>query len=195
MIYAVVLFASVFLVLLAKRGKRGGSRRRRRYLRGKILQDCDLGALATKSLVSCVSSEVASERLFVTSVDLSWALKDLIVVADDGPVIVGIAHSDYSAAEIEAVIENAGSWSEGDLIAQEIAKRKIRIVGQFEQTSAGAQGSQTFVLNEGQPIHTKLNWVLNTGAGLDFFAYNNGDDALTTGGALSIAGHANLWVA
>ncbi len=166
---------------------------RGKYLKGKVEQDCSLGALGPKTLVSCVSQEVASERLKISSIELIWALKDLAIVVDDGPVIVGVAHSDYTAAEIEEVIENSGSWSEGNLTAQEIAKRKVRIVGVFRQIGVAAEAAQTFVLNEGRPIKTKLNWILTTAKGLDFWAYNAGPNALTTGSVMSIYGHANLW--
>lgn len=164
-------------------------RRRRKYLRGKIEQDCALGALATKALVSCVSQETVLERMLVSSVDLTWALKNLASVSTDGPVIVGLAHSDYSASEIEEVIENSGSWKEGDLVAQEIGKRKVRIVGILR----GETDGKASVLNDGKPIKTRLNWILTTGKGIDFFAYNAGSDALTTGSILNIYGHANLF--
>ncbi len=164
-----------------------------KYIRGKIEIDGDLGALATKSLVAVPTGEVTSERMWLSSVKATWSLKDLAIVVDDGPVLVGLAHGDYTAAEIEAVIENSGSWDEGDLVNQEIAKRKVRIVGTFRATAAAAEAVQTYVLNEGRPITTKCNWILTTGKAIDFWAYNMGTDALTTGSKLGVYGHANLW--
>lgn len=176
---------------MVKHKKRGRRSRMKRYLKGKIEQDCDLGALATKALVSCVSSEVARERLLLSSVSLSWTLKDMTIIADDGPILCGLAHSDYTAAEIEEVIENSGSWDEGDLVQQEVAKRKVRIIGIFRSSNLTAAGAA--VLNNGEPIKTKLNWILTTGKGLDFFFYNMGSDAITTGAQGHVYGHANLF--
>jgi len=162
-----------------------------RYIRGKIEIDGALGALASKSLVAVPTSEVTSERMWLSSVKATWSLKDLAAVVDDGPVIVGLAHGDYSAAEIEAVIENAGSWDEGDLVSQEIGSRKVRIVGTFRTQQADVVAAK--VLNDGRMITTKCGWILTTGKAIDFWAYNVGADALTTGSALHVYGHANLW--
>lgn len=176
---------------MAKHPKRRG-RRFRRYIKGKLELDCELGALAGDTLVSCVAQETASERMLISSIVNTWSLKDLDPSVDDGPLICGVAHSDYSAAEIEEVIENTGSWSEGDLVAQEVAKRKVRIVGTF-QVLEGPGDTQVSVLNDGRPIKTKLNWILNTGQGLDFFVFNAGSGAIITGSSMHIYGHANLW--
>lgn len=164
-----------------------------RYVRGKIELDGALGNLATKDLVAIPTQEVTTERMFVSSVKAAWALKDLLLAPDDGPVVVGIAHGDYTAAEIEEFLENAGSWDEGDLISQEIGKRKVRIVGTFRAVGAEAETAQTFVLNDGRPITTKLGWILTSGKALDFWAYNAGSGPLLTGSFLHIYGHANLW--
>jgi len=164
-----------------------------RYIRGKIEIDGALGALATKSLVAIPTAETASERLYNSSIVATWSLKDLAITVDDGPILVGLAHGDYTAAEIEEVLENAGSWDEGNLVQQEVARRKVRIVGSFRATAAGAEAVQTYVLNQGRPIRTKTGWILTTGKPIDFWAYNMGSGSLTTGANLHIYGHANLW--
>lgn len=164
-----------------------------KYIKGKLEIDGALGALATKALVAIPTAEVTKERMFVSSIKATWALKDLALSPDDGPVLVGLAHGDYTAAEIEQVIENAGSWDEGDLVNQEVGKRKVRIVGTFRATGVAAEAAQTFVLNEGRPITTKMGWILTTGKGIDFWAYNQGTGALVAGAFLHIYGHVNLW--
>ncbi len=186
-----ILLSLVAFMLLAKRTPR--RRRMGRYLRGKVALDFDLGALATLDAIAATLEGVVEERTFASSIVATWALADATVVADDGPIIVGVAHGDYTAVEIEEFIENAGSWTEGNLVAQEIAKRKIRIVGVFEMIAAGAQASQTYVLNDGKPIKTKLGWILTTGQSLDIWAYNSGTDTWTTASHVQVYGHVNLF--
>ncbi len=183
----------MLLALLA--AKKGKGRRRRRYLKGNLDFELDLGTLAANALVSGILGNTVTERTLVSSVVATWALSDMTINAGDGPILCGVAHSDYSDAEIEAVIENTGAWAEGDLIAQEIAKRKVRQIGKFDQSSSeGGVFSGASVLNEGRPIKTKLNWILTTGQTLRFWAYNTGDSALaTTDPDMTVNGHANLW--
>ncbi len=187
------LFSAMHHSAMMARKPTRRKRRMGKYIRGKIEVDGALGALATKALVAIPTAEVTRERMWLSSVKGSWALKDLTLSADDGPVLVGLAHGDYSAAEIEEFIENTGSWDEGDLVQQEVGKRKVRIVGTFRALGAVAESEQTFVLNEGRPITTKCGWILTTGKAIDFWAYNMGTGTLITGSFLHVYGHANLW--
>ncbi len=187
----ILVAAAAMLAMARKPAKR--RRRMGRYLRGSVELDFDLGALATKDLIAGPFAGVVEERTFVSSVVATWAIKDLAIVADDGPIIVGIAHGDYTAVEIEEFLENSGSWTEGNLVQQEVAKRKVRVVGTFRAVAAAAEATQTYVLNEGRPIRTKCGWILTTGQTIDAWAYNAGSDAITTGSKVSVYGHANLW--
>jgi len=186
----------IIIVLLAAlgmarkgRGKRGS--RFRKYLRGSVDEGLLLTTIGANSLLSSDFDETVNERAFVSSIVASWSLANWTDIANAGPILVGIAHSDYTSSEIEAVIENTGSWNEGSLVEQEIAKRKIRIVGQF---SGAASAADAQVLNDGKPIRTKCGWILNQGQTLKVWAYNTGTVAVaTTVPFLHVQGHANLW--
>lgn len=169
-------------------------RRFRRYLKGKVTIDLSLGSLASNSGVTASNGDVLTEKAWLSSVVLTHAMSKFTAVSDDGPVIVGVAHSDYSIGEIEEWVENQGGWEEADEIGQEIAKRKIREVGMFA-IPEGATGSGTVMLNDGKPIHTKCGWMLTTGQTLRVWAYNTGTGALTTNPSYHPQGHANLWPA
>ena len=163
----------------------------RRYIRGNVDETLTAAALAPQALASAVFDESVVERTFVSSLIASWSLSGVTPAAGDGPLLVGIAHQDYTDAEIEAFIEATGSWSEADLVAQEVSKRKIRIVGTF---AVPADALETVVLNDGKPIRTKLGWILTTGQSLDLWAYNLGSSAFaTTTPTVHVQGHANLW--
>ncbi len=159
------------------------------YLAGNIDLDLGLATLAAKTGVVSVT-KIVQEKRRVSSISCRYSLSDFTVAANTGPILVCVAHSDYSLAEIEAWIERAGSWSMSDLIADEVRQRKVRRIGIFP-TPSTAGGS---VLNEGRPIRTKLNWVLITGQGLQFIAYNLGTGALvTTSPNVNMQGTAHLW--
>ncbi len=172
--------------------RKGGRRKFRRYIKGMIDEQLVIGTLAGRTLARAGGDEQVSERTFASSIVASWTLSEVTLEANVGLLMVGLAHSDYSAAEIEQVIENTGSWDEGDLVQQEIAKRKVRIVGIFGQ--AGQQAVGWDVLNEGRPIKTKLGWILTTGDGLAYWAYNLGTGAFsTTVPEMDVQGHINLF--
>ncbi len=171
--------------------KKKGRRAFRKYLAGKINHSQLLGTLTAKSAISAVVAETLSEKAWLSSVKATWAVGDWTPAAGDGPIMVGVAHSDYSTSEIEAWIENSGSWSQGDKVTQEIGRRKIRRVGVLQSPVNTTEG---VVLNDGKPITTKCNWQLITGQSVRIWAYNMGISAFATTDPLVVVnGHANLW--
>jgi len=143
-----------------------------------------LGTLADNTLLSGVVGENTDQDMFLMSIDGIWALG--AHTAGEGPITVGLAHEDYTDAEIQQFLDNTGSWSPGDLIDQEIAKRKIRIVGVFP----GADTDE--VLNDGKPIRTKCMWRNATGQSLKNWAFNKSGAPLTTGSVILLTGNAYL---
>ncbi len=172
--------------------KKGGTRRKfSRYIRGNLDENLQLVTLAAKTLVSDVTDEQVDGKTRVSSIDATYSLDG--VTAPQGPFLFGVAMSDYTDAEIEAVIENTGSWNEGDLINQEIAKRKVRIIGTL-QLDSGAAGTTDYKFNNGKMIKTKLNWMLTAGDRLRFWVYNLAGSAVsTTDPAFRVNGSVNLW--
>ncbi len=162
-----------------------------KYIRGEVDETLTLSTLAGKTLISALFDEVTSEQMRISSLDAAYSLGTYTPVLNAGPIMVGIAHSDYTDPEIEAWIETTGSWDRGDKIAQEIGRRLIRKIGVFEVPD---NANDEVVLNDGKPIKTKLNWHLNTGKTLRLWSYNLGTAALsTTNPAVRAEGHANLW--
>lgn len=173
---------------MAKRGRR--RRSNKVYLKGQVNETLDLGTLGADALVVDTFDEVVEESSLLSSIVATWSLDG--IVAGQGPILFGVAHSDYTAAEIEEVLENTGAWKQGDKISQEKAKRLVRIIGTF----VGTQGTGTndAKWNDGRPVKTKLNWRLQTGQTLDMWAYNISQAALTTAAPkMRAVGHVNLW--
>ncbi len=165
-------------------------RKYRRYLRGAIEFKQDLGTLASKVVISANISDVLTEEAYLTSIRCAHTLQQFTTGSDVGPVLVGVSHSDYTAAEIEEWIENSGSWKTGDMRSQEIARRKVRRVG-IHTNPTGT--NLTSVLNDGNQITTKCGWLLASGQTVKFWAYNMGIGALTGNTDMQASGHANLW--
>lgn len=176
---------------MAKHPKR--RRKFGRYIRGNVDETLSLGTLAGRTLVLVGFDEGVEERTWISSLKASWSLDDWTAGANIGPFLVGVAHSDYTAAEVEAWIEQTTSWKEGDLIAtREVGRRLIRQAGILR--SSNIDGVGVSVLNEGRPFTLKLNWMLTSGQNLDLWAYNLGTSPLaTTVPNLHVEGHANLW--
>ncbi len=183
------LAAITALLALAKR--RGSGRRKMgKYIRGNIAENMALGTLAANTLISGTTDTV-NERTLISSVVASYSLSGFTAGDNIGPVLVGLAHGDYSDAEIEEWVENQTSWDEGDLKQQEVANRKIRRIGLFDIPAAVGE---SIALNEGRLIKSKLNWILLQGQALKLWAYNTGTAAIaTTDPNVHMQGHANLW--
>ncbi len=163
-----------------------------RYIRGSIDEDLQLGTLASKTVASGLWDETVNERTLISSIVCSWSLDG--ITSPQGPIMFGVAHGDYTAAEIEQVIENTGSWNEGDKVNQEISKRQVRMIGILEQGGGGSGVIEDYGFNVGKPMKTKLNWILNQGQTIRMWAYNLSGSALSaTDPAMRANGHANLW--
>ncbi len=174
---------------MAKHRKR---RKFRRYLKGNIDFQLALVTLAGDTLLGANAPDSVTETAWLSSVKASYALRAYTVAAGDGPVVVGLAHSDYTDAEIEEWMENTTSWQQGNKIAQEKAKRFIRQIGVFSLPLNAAEVGD-ISLNDGRLITTKCGWLLTTGQTVKFWAYNSASGALTTGSVFHVNGHANLW--
>ncbi len=170
-------------------------RKFRRYLKGQIDEEQGLNALATKTGVKRSVADTVVESCWCTSVHASWSISQWTPTEDAGPIMVGIAHSDYTLAEIEEWIENADSWNQGDLRSQEIARRKIRRVGLLEWPS-GTNPNDIYSMNDGRMIRTKCGWMLETGQTIALWYYNTGEAAVASSVPnVHTQGHANLWPA
>ncbi len=139
-----------------------------------------LGTLAADDVISESFPTVLTEKSFFLSYELVCSMRG--GTPTEGPVHIGIAHSDYSAAEIEEAIEAAGAWDEGDLVAREQSRRMVRLLGVFPMED------QDEVLNDGKPFRGKLRWPIEAGKTIAMFGYNRSGAILTDGATLQLEG-------
>ncbi len=145
------------------------------------------GALASVDVQSGVLGDPTEDKLRVISVEFAyaWGGKQ---PADDGCQF-GLAHSDYSAAEIEECLEAQGAIDLGDKLAQEQSNRLVREIGIMSGGDSAAGG---IMFNDGRPVKTRLNWLLAAGDQLQLWIRNSSAVIWTTGSTVSVTG--NLWV-
>lgn len=134
----------------------------------------------TAITVGCTGSADGAYRC--VSINGAWALTGL--TEGEGPITVGYAHSDYSVTEIKEALEAITSINVGDKIAQEKANRLVRVVGTLND-------GQSADLNDGEPVKTRLNWLIPIGKEINVFAYNEGT-TLTTGASVNMSG--DMWI-
>ncbi len=140
-------------------------------------------ALATLADAVVLQANVAggtfAEDFRVTSIRSTWTMRG--ATPDEGPIMLGYNHGDYTVTEVKENIESQGLSPAGK-IEREQANRLVRQIGAFQ--GAG----QDKVLNDGKPIRTKLNWIIQDGIGLEFFAMNQSGAILTTGSIIELFG-------
>ncbi len=158
--------------------------RKRRLFVPRVAASHALVTLASNDLNLTAFPTLLDQEVYAISMDVTALLHG--ATGNEGPVIFGVAHSDYLAAEIEEWFEAGGSWSKGDKVANEQAQRKCRTIGSFDYLAA------TERLNDGKPVRVKLGFVIEDGKGLTLWAYNEGTAALTTGSIIEIKGKAYL---
>ncbi len=164
---------------------------KRRFNLRKVRVEAGLpiGALAASAVVASTLTATSANVYRVTSLNCSFSITDLGAAIDD-TFQFGVAHGDYTAAEIEECIEATGAIDVGDKIAQERGNRLVREIGSISSQSGQAAGGINF--NEGKPVKVKLNWKIGIGQVIDFYVRNGSGVVYTTGASLKAKGH--IWV-
>ncbi len=134
---------------------------------------------ADGAVVSSAGDPMGREFFWISG-DIYWALKGATV--GEGPIVVGIAHNDYTDAELTENLNQTGMEDPGDKIAQERGRRLVRRAGQFSVVAANE------VLNDGKAKRTKAGFVLTDGFAPNFWAQNRSGATLTTGMVVQISG-------
>ncbi len=169
--------------MMAHKGRSGG--RARYSLRGvRFDSDITLSTLGNVTVLTNGVTGNADGAYRMISIETTWSRKG--GTGGEGPITVGYAHSDYSAAEIKEALEVNASISVGSKIENEQANRLVRIVGVFPGLGTDE------ALDDNRPIKTRLNWFIPIGKEVNLFAYNNSGASLTTGTVIDCVG--KCWV-
>ncbi len=167
--------------------KRGG-RRSFNLRKVRVAGFTNIGALVALDVISDPITNASTNPFRLMSMDIAWGLANLGATVDDGQEF-GVAHSDYTDAEIEECLEAQASIDVGDKVAQERSNRLVRTIGQIVG-NAGTGAGMNF--NDGRKLKTKLNWRMGIGDTLSLWVRNGSDTVYTTGARLTGVG--NIWV-
>ncbi len=162
-------------------------RKRRRYnlRKVRIAASSDVGALAALDVASNVIINAASDTYRLISIIASYAWSGKALV--DDACSFGLAHSDYTAAEIEECLEAVTAIDLGDKVAQERANRLVREIGTFGSGPAVA-GDGGMMFNDGRRVKTRLNWLMSIGDQIQLWMRNGSGVIYTTGSSITIDG-------
>ncbi len=158
--------------------KKGG--RRRGIKHATFNSGLAVGALASADLIGATLLTNGPSDKYLVSGDFLVAYNDH--TAGEGPMSVGVAHGDYSDAEIEEWLEQQASLDESDKIAQEQGRRLCRKIGMF----SGNEVSE--MLNNGTKIRIPLRFKLRGGELLRLWVANEDNTILATGTIVSMVG-------
>ncbi len=164
--------------------------RRRRFNLRKVRVATTVGitALAAGDVITGFLTVASTDPFRVISTDLNYSVVNLGAAIDDGQEF-GMAHSDYTAAEVEECLEAQTAINPGNKVGQEQANRLVRSVGTVAgQGLAGA----SLGFNDGKPVKTKLNWHMAIGDALNVWIRNGSQVVYTTGSALRVQG--TIWI-
>ncbi len=156
----------------------------------RINSSFNVGALDVGVVTSGAMTSAAADKLRFISLIGAWSWSDLSAAIDDA-MSFGVAHSDYTSAEIEEALEAVGAIDLGDKVAQEQSNRLVREIGIFSgsQTATTVSNAE---FNDGKPVRTKLNWLMSAGDTLHVWVRNASGTIYTTGSAIKFSG--KLWV-
>ncbi len=155
----------------------------------RVATSVAIGALATGDLGTGVLTLAASDTYRLVTTKLAYSWTDVQAVIDD-TMEFGLAHSDYSAAEIEECIEAGASIDLGNKVQQEQANRLVRTIGVFNQGTHDVGAGASF--NDGLPVKVKLNWKMSIGDTLNVWFRNGSGVVYTTGSSISAIG--DIWI-
>ncbi len=172
---------------MAKRPYR--KRRSFNLRRVRVQNELAIGALAADDVISGALTLAGVGTYRAMSIKCAWGLSDIPIGLDDN-FQFGVAHSDYTAAEIEECLEAQESIDLGDKVAQERANRLVRLIGIMNPIIVTADTGAQF--QNGRQVKTRLNWLMSIGDTLVVWVRNGSGTIWSTGTLITTIG--DLWV-
>ncbi len=164
---------------MAKHKKRSKGRKDIAFAAISVTENLAVGALVNNTAIFGALIAALGDDFYAISADLMWTMVD--GTGGQGPVEVGVAHGDYTIAEVKEYLDVDMS-DPGNLIAKEQNRRLIRRAGIFNVLS-GAES-----LFDGQAKRLPLKFVINEGSPFNMWLMNRSGGTLTTGMLIRVSG-------
>jgi len=151
-----------------------------------------LGTLASVAAVLQDNVKTFEEDFRMLKHEVFLHLKGGTFVEGDGPIVVGIASGDLAVAEIAEAMVTDGPFGRDQRVEDERATRPVwgLYMLEFVPTS-GSQDNRWIQMATGK----KPRWSFSNPDGFNWFAFNMGSGALTTGGVIELlATYFGLWL-
>lgn len=138
--------------------------------------DLGLATLAADTVQISTLCEALSEDFHAISMDSVWSMRGH--TAGEGPIAVGVAHGDFTAAEVEEYLELNYQDPHNKIDAERATRgRWIRTIAIFDGVASDEK------VNNGVNIRTKLNFLIED-EGFNIWAWNKDSSSLTTGSVI-----------
>ncbi len=161
--------------------KKGRSTKGLRKIRVNTQQN--LATLANQAVIKTPLYQAATSnarRQWLMSFEGFISIKD--VTAGEGPLIVGVSHSDLSTTEVaEAIL--AQNSNVDDIIEREQARRPVREWGVFV-----AKDVDEYLNNDQTKKKYKIKFSVGEGFTPELYIFNDSAATLTTGASVHISG-------
>ncbi len=181
MMMEIVILLIVLTIGMAKHGRRRRSRWTSDMQKVQLFQVLALSTLAASTLIGADMIASGDDQYRILSMTGYWSLRG--GTAGEGPLIMGVAHSGYSDAQIEAVLETETMLTRGNIVAtREVGRRLVRRVGQF--SGVGTEE----VLNDGKVTKVRLNWAMGEASVPRMWVHNFSGATLAGGAIVSFNG-------
>ncbi len=168
------------VILLASKHTSRKRRYNPNFVGIRVNNSVALSTLADGAVLKLTLMQVTQEFYAITG-HLSYSIRDL--AAGEGPLLIGLAHGDYTVTEIKEAIE-ADQTSQGTKIEQEQTRRKVRDVGFV----GGAASAEDALFDHGRIQKTKMGFHLEDGQNAVAWVQNLTGATLTTGAFLEVTG-------
>ncbi len=154
----------------------------------RLFSQLAIGALVNDDLIAGNLIAVGDTEYRMRSIKLRWTWSNVANL--DGGLLFGVAAPGLTEAQIEEFLEATSSIDKLDIVANERANRKVRVIGAFGSDPGNTSAADENAFNGGRAVSTKLNWLVPIGGTVTMWGYNFSTGNFVTGSELVAIGEA-----
>ncbi len=150
---------------------------------GVIIRDVTAGALGAVAATAAVvfAGPAITDDFRMLKMESLGCVTGLTL--DEAECLVfGISNADLSAAEVAEAINAGSPLNRADRDLTEHAMRNVKILSMLQPNNVDHETELYLEQQNGLPVVSKHRWTYSKGVGWQYFIYNRGSQALTTGG-------------